>query len=190
MLKDRINETYVRGRVRTAQIAEEDRWDYKPTPQSNLIVYDWSKIVGRLLTTADSTYRIAGMYLLFENTVSSSVSLPSFNRSRNAATYHGLTPNPTRDFLRVPLSSFSVIEGSNEVTLRFNARTAGTVGMTGKAFSAAANSLVIGGALIELPDINDMFKDIVFSSISLDPSSQQRKLTTGQVGLEWEITLD
>ena len=74
--------------------------------------------------------------------------------------------------------------------LVFFARSSGTTGVHGKAFSYAANSVIFGASLVAYVDATDASQDLLFSSFYFDPADQQQKLATSQVGLEWDLTLE
>lgn len=186
------------GRVRAYTVADLslDKSNWKPTTdfKHNLIVYQWATIVAKLLTSGDSRYRISGMYLEFENTDNPGdpVSPPIFDRTRDVSYYNGLSLSSNRDYLRVPITAAELSsEGENlsNNKMSYFARSSGSVGVHGKTFSAAANSVVFGGSLVAIVDDTDATQDLIYSSWYYDPADQQQKLPSSQIGIEWETTL-
>ena len=162
--------------------------------KSNLILREWAAIVGRLLLRQPE-YAIAGMYVEFANSASP-VAPPAYDRdvSSGVAYYNSLSGDPTNDYLRVQLISgvlntadAAVYPNGNTPT--FFAMTTGVTGVHGKTFSDAADSRVIGAALVAMPDETDATRDLVLSRFYFDEAEQLPKLPTGQVGIEWEIAL-
>lgn len=167
------------------------RWSH------NDVMYDWGTIVGNLLLKQGLNYGIGGFYIEYENVVDpdDAVAIPEINREEGVSYYDDLTLSGTKDFLRVPLiagvlnsSDATNFPGGNQPT--FFAQTSGVVGVNGKPFSDASNSKVYGGALISIVDENDRTKDLVFSRFYFAVDEQMLKQAAGQVGLEWELTLD
>lgn len=157
----------------------------------NLVLFEWSKITSKLLTTGKSNYRISGMYLEFENVASPGdpVSVPTFERDRTSQYYNDLSGSSVRDYLRVPLTAATTTEEDTQARMDFFARSSGTTGVHGKTFSAAANSTVFGVSLVAFVDTTDATQDLLLSSHYFAVADQQQKLSTSQVGLEWELTL-
>lgn len=164
--------------------------------RANLVVRQWASIVGKLLTTGDRAYRVAAMYLEFENQADPDVAVtaPAYDRDRSVAYYDDLAGSADRDYLRVPLTA-AVLDASDEALfpagnrMTFFAMSRGTVGTHGKPFGDAHNSKVFGAALVAAPVAGDATRDLVFSAIYFDPDDQAPKLSTGAVGVEWEVTL-
>ena len=178
-------------------IPRNQRWNPTTDWQKNDVVYEWGAIVGRCLTLGTLNYRIAGLYLEFENTASPGdpVTVPTLDRTRDIEYYNNLSGSAVRDYLRVPLTAHTF--GTSDVDLFpkgnqpvFFARTQGVEGVHGKAFANANNSTVFGGSLVAFVDNGDPTQDLIFSSFYFEVAEQQPKLTTSQVGIEWELTLE
>jgi hypothetical protein len=181
------------GKVRAYRV-EQGQWLQQTELKPNLVVFEWAAIVSKLLTTGDSRYRIGGMYLEFENVVSpgATVSIPAYDRTRSSAYYQALSSHASRDYLRVPLIATQLLSegtGLENNQSVFFARSSGVVGVHGKPFSAANNSTVFGASLVVYPNQADASQDMVFSSYYLDPTDQQQKLASSQIGIEWRLTL-
>lgn len=160
----------------------------------NLILREWGAIVGRLLLRQPE-YAIAGMYVEFANSASP-VAPPAYDREpvSGIAYYNDLATDPDKDYLRVQLISGVITSSDAEAypngnVPTFFAMTSGLVGVHGKTFSDAADSRVIGAALVAMPDETDATRDLVLSRFYFDVENQLPKLPTGQVGIEWEVQL-
>jgi hypothetical protein len=134
------------------------------------------------------------MYLEFENTDNPGdpVSPPTFDRTRDVSYYNGLSLSSNRDYLRIPVISAELSsdgEGLTDNRMSYFARSSGSVGVHGKPFSAAANSVVFGGSLVALVDATDFTQDLLYSSWYYTTADQQQKLPSSQVGIEWQTTL-
>lgn len=186
-----------KGRVRASKVVTEagkELWTPATEWKSNLVLYQWATITAQLLAVGSSNYRIAGMYLEFENVSSPSdtVSPPTFDRTRDITYYDDLVGSSNRDYLRVPMTASPIgTEGtglsSNQIV--FFARSSGLTGVHGKTFSDSVNSKIFGASLVAFVDNNDATQDLLFSSFYFDTADQQLKLATSQVGIEWELTL-
>lgn len=198
MFAEIINTAFLAGRIRPYQIFGEAE-PVRPLGtdwESNLVMYDWATIVGKLLTEGNTDYKVSGMYLEFENVASPGdpVSVPSYTRADGVSYFNGLSASGTKDYLRVALRSSQL--SSNDETnfpggnvMTFFAQTQGVVGVHGKTFSDSVNSKIYGGALIASPQWSDASQDLVLSRAYLSVSNQQLKTSTSQVGLEWELEL-
>jgi hypothetical protein len=172
--------------------------DLKSGWTPNLVLRSWAGIVGKLLTTGESKYRISGMYVEFMNVASPGdpAPIPSYDRSYASGReyYDGLSASPSRDFLRVPLIASTLEAGDEDLfpdgnLVTFFAQTSGVVGTHGKNFGESFNSVVVGGALIAQVSQADATQDLVLSRFYFEEDDQQPKLDVGQVGLEWELEL-
>lgn len=181
------NMTLMQGSVLPGLWTRETDW------QHNDVLYDWAAMGVKLFAGGDARYRIAGMYLEYANAVAP-VPVPSVTRAGGIAYYNSLGGTPDNDYLRVPLTAFTVDSSDAELfpqgnRMTFFAMTQGVVGVHGKPFSDVANSTVIGGALVAIPDVGDRTKDLVFARFYLPVDAQQAKLATSQIGLEWQEEL-
>jgi hypothetical protein len=192
---DKIDNNSVKGRVRAHEVWGESESSLIWTPTTefskNLVLYQWSQIVGKLLTSGDSRYRIGGLYLEFENVASpgSPVSVPTFDRTRDIAYYNSLSGSAVRDYLRVPLTAATTADEATESVLTFFARSSSSVGVHGKTFSDSVNSTIFGASLVAYVDSTDVTQDLLLSSYYFAVADQQQKLATSQVGLEWQLSL-
>lgn len=191
---DSIGLNKIFGKVRAYSV-KDDVWTPTTELKKNLVLYQWAEITSKLLTLGDARYRIGGMYLEFQNVASPGdpVSPPIFDRTRTVQYYDDLAGSANTDYLRVPLiASQTLSTGSGLVNneLIFFARTSGVVGVHGKPFSYAANSVVFGASLVAFVDATDATQDLLFSSFYFDVPDQQQKLATSQVGIEWALTLE
>lgn len=186
-----------RGRVRASKVdiqGGEELWTPSTDWKSNLVLYQWATITSQLLAVGSSNYRIAGMYLEFENVASPSTTVtpPSFDRTRDITYYDDLVASSTRDYLRVPMTASPIGSEGTDLSnnqIVFFARSSGTQGVHGKTFSDSVNSKIFGASLVAFVDNNDSTQDLLFSSFYFDTADQQIKLATSQVGIEWELTL-
>lgn len=184
----------VEGFIQTYEVTDKGLW----LPRSsfhNQIQWSWGEIACKLLGDGDSSYKIAGMYIEFENVASSgdTVTSPSFDRSEGIEYYSSLSSSASRDFLRVQLIStpkaslISGYEGSTTSVnqLTFYAQSSGSTGVHGKTFSAAANSKVFGLALVAIPKWEDRTQDLVFAREYYPTAQQVLKQTSSQIGVSW-----
>lgn len=190
---DLIGLNRVRGRVRAHRVVNAV-WTPTAGYKPNLVLYQWAEIASKLLTTGDSRYRIGGMYLEFQNVASpgTPVSPPTFDRTRTVTYYDDLASSPDTDYLRVPLTATQVLSSGEDLTnneMVYFARSSGLVGVHGKPFGYASNSVVFGASLVAFVDATDATQDLLFSSFYFATEDQQQKLANSQVGLEWSITL-
>ncbi len=170
-------------------------WQPATKFKHNLILREWAAIVGRLLLREGPKFGIGGMYIEFANSASP-VAAPSYDRGPDSgvAYYNSLADDATKDYLRLQLVS-GFLDASDATLFpngnrtKFFAMTGGTVGVHGKTYSDMANSRVIGAALVATPDETDATRDLVFSRFYFDEDEQLPKLATGQIGIEWEVTL-
>lgn len=184
----------IRGRVRAHRV-QGPVWNPVTAFRHNLVLYQWAEITAKLLATGDSRYRLGGMYLEFQNVPSPGdpVTPPTFGRDRTIEYYDDLAGSACNDYLRVPMTAIQTLSsgsGLEQNQLVCFARSSGLVGVHGKPFSYAANSVIYGAALVAYIDATDATQDLLFSCFYFDPADQQPKLATSQVGLEWQITLE
>lgn len=198
---EQISPDKVIGKVRAHRVCAAGTWSSNTemwTPSTylkpNTVLYQWATVTAKLLTAGQANYRIAGMYLEFENVASpgDTVSVPTFDRTRTVEYYDNLADSATKDYLRVPLTASQILSngvGLDQNQMVFFARSSGILGVHGKPFSDAANSVIFGASLVAFVDNNDATQDLLFSSFYFDVADQQPKLATSQVGIEWELTL-
>jgi|TARA_R110000824_G_scaffold82768_4_gene207401 hypothetical protein len=180
------------GRVRAYEVPQpyaDAVWERQTDWSSNDVVYEWATIVGNLLNGTGLNYRIGGMYLEFDNGAGP-IAAPTFDRTRSVDYYNNLIG--TRDYLRVPLtaatltsSDASLFPSGNKCT--FFSRSTGIAGVHGRAFGTG--SIIFGASLVAYVDSTDATQDLILSSMYFGASDQQDKLSTSQIGLEWELTL-
>ena len=184
------------GRVRAYNVPPpytDSIWERKTDWVPNLVVYEWASIVGNLLNGTGLNYRIGGMFLEFDNS-GGVITPPAFDRTRDISYYTNLSSSGTRDYLRVPLTSAQLT--SSDATLfpsgnkcTFFSRSQGIQGVHGKNFSSGDSSVIFGASLVAYVDSTDSTQDLILSSMYFETADQQAKLSTSQVGLEWELTL-
>ena len=61
--------------------------------------------------------------------------------------------------------------------------------MHGNQFSSDDDSVIFGASLVAFVDDTDATQDLLLSSIYFATADQQAKLSTSQIGIEWELTL-
>lgn len=161
--------------------------DVPPPFGDNTVLYDWASIMTGLMLGRNE-YKVAGMYLEFQNVASpgAPADVPSYNRDGAAQYYAGLVSSPTKDYLRVPLtavtsSNSNVDRYSLGDTLEFYGVSSGSSGVHGKAFSAASNSTVFGVALAAFVDPGDPSRDILLSRFYPSESEQILKVDGRQI---------
>jgi hypothetical protein len=132
------------------------------------------------------------MYFEFQNLASPSDTpdYPSFDAADDVSYYLGLESSLDRDFVRVPILNTPGMTETGTATWlsSYYAMTpSGTAtGFWGKAFSAAANSVVIGGALVACPDADNQSKDIVLCRNYPD-GAKIAKATGEQISMAWNV---
>jgi hypothetical protein len=183
----------IKGRVKayTCPVPLDfEPWEAATDWSPNLVVYEWATIVGNLLNGTGLNYRVGGMYLEFDN--SGSITNPTFDRTRDINYYNNLTGS--RDYLRVGLtasqftsSDDTLFPGGNICT--YFARSQGAFGVHGLAFNDSAPSVIFGASLVAYVSSTDATQDLILSSMYFESADQQEKLSTSQIGLEWELTL-
>lgn len=163
----------------------------------------WGYAAAKALSEGGSKWTIRKVYIEFENVVSpgNAVSIPTIddmNPEHGLPYYTDLSGSPSRDYLRVDLTSlpqigieagyegcFTAPEGN---LLRAFAQSGGTAGVHGKAFSSAVNSKICGSALVVAPVESDPTQDIVVARGYFATGDQLLKLSgSQQVGITWEI---
>lgn len=161
-----------------------------------MTTYDAVTIMCKLLQGAPDgkNYRLAAMYIEFENNSGAEVTPPTYDRSGAAEYYSSLGTDPVRDYLRVPIVN-TALESSdtdnypdgNKLTLF--AQTTGSEGVHGKPFSHTVQSRVYGAALVAVPDEDDHSQDIVHSRVYFDAENQRIKEAGSQISVPWPLTL-
>lgn len=172
-------------------------WVPEGSWEDNLTLFGWATIVGELLRGSPDgkPYNIGAILIEFENNGGAPVTPPTFTRSGGKTYYDGLSSDPNRDYLRVPVSNISLTStdtvkfpGGNKVT--FFAQTEGIAGVHGKTFSDSVQSRVYGGALVATPEFSDQTLDIVHSRFYFTVAANQLVKQAGsQLSLTWPLTL-
>lgn len=159
-------------------------WTPIETKPQNMIVYEGSDILGKLLSGA-TDYVVNTAYFEFDNSGSPPSVTPT--KSGGQSYFSGLSG--TQDFLRTTIDLTPVTSASdsdytyNKVT--FTLISTGTSGYHGLTFSAGAGSQVYGAALAASPT-GAFSGDLVFARIYFTPIS---KAANVQIGLTWPITI-
>jgi hypothetical protein len=172
--------------------------------KSNQIQFGWGFAAAMQLgfrRPSRLDYSIAGMYLEYENVADPEdvVDVPeSFDRDQDLEYYADLAGSGVRDYLRVALLQTPLLsiaegyeayftEGETGNQLTFMAMTSGVTGVHGKAFSAAANSKVVGGCLVAVPTWADRTKDIVVARTYFPAEDHVVKGASQQIGVTWSL---
>lgn len=183
-----------RGRARLSIVDPLHGWLAVAPWKSNLVMYDWATIAAYGLGQGNANYKVAAMYLEFENNGGAAVTAPTYDRSGGLSYYNGtLASSPNRDYLRVPLIAATVTSDNptnfpQGDLVTFYAQSSGSVGVHGKTFSDTVSSRVFGAALVATPLFSDAAQDLVFSRIYWPSTSQQIKLPSSQIGVTWPIS--
>ncbi len=161
----------------------------------NNVLVSWAGALLPLLAGDEqSKYRLAGMYIEYENDGGGAVTPPTFARDDDAAAYYeDLALSSTRDYLRVPILAKAYSRSDETLpydnVLLLTARTSGVAGQNGLPFTAAAQSRVYGGALIAMPDESDATLDRIFARFYWSSAdSQLVKLVGSEIGYDWQLT--
>lgn len=188
-MKEKVPTPYGRGRIFQANLSADAKWF------SNLILYDFGFLAGKQLFDPEINYRIAVMYIEFENTADpeDEIVLPTVEREDGIDYYNALLSDPIRDYLRVPIFATSSDKSDDSLYANNNrwtifARTTGVLGVHGKAFSNASNSKVFGAAVVAAVNSDDPTQDILMSRFYVEGSEQQLKLATSQISAEYQVT--
>lgn len=163
----------------------------------NQIQKPWGFMAAKLFGEGDSKYKVAGMYLEFENVADPSdpVSIPEFSRDEGLEYYDNLSGD--RDYLRLNLLGVPSIEiapgfesifekGVSGNRLTFFAQSSGVAGAHGVEFSADVNSKAVGVALVAVPGVLDRTQDVIFARGYFDVSDQIVKGASKQIGVGWQ----
>jgi len=168
-----------------------------PRWQRNLLVYEWGAIVARALAEGLPVYRIAAMYVEFVNVAAPGdpISIPALDRTRSLDYYTGLQHSSDRDYMRVDVQSANVFSTDEALfpkgnAVMFSARTGVGTGVWGKTFSYAANSVIVGGALVARVNPADPTQDLLFSAWYLTEQTQQPVAASGQHAIDWVKSLN
>jgi len=162
------------------------------------LTYDWGAIVGQLLRGAPDgrPYKLAAMYVEFENNGGIAVTPPTIDRADGLQYYADLSGSAHRDYIRVPMSYMqfdstdpTLFPLGNRITCY--AHTDGNVGVHGKPFTSGASSRIYGGALVACPDYDTPASDIVMARLYWTASGDQIIKPVGRhVGLEWPVAFE
>jgi hypothetical protein len=154
---------------------------------ANTLLYTWGHIAARCIGRGEVAYKVAAMYLEFENNAGA-VAAPAFSPADGIDYYNNLATSPDRDYIRAALDTTPqiVVAPGYEAYLApdlgnrvdFAAQTSATAGVHGKPFSAAASSKVFGVALVATPAFQDPTADILLARGYYDPSLQIPKVSS------------
>jgi hypothetical protein len=188
----------IRGRVRP-ELYFPDRGCVAPPGvgwRDNTLVATHKDLLARWARpSADGLdYRLAVIYVEFENNGGASVTPPAYGDEDPAGYYAGLGGDPNRDYLRI-VEVFHSITSTDEAAhplgdvLTLLAITAGSTGVHGKPFGSASQSRVYGGAVAAAPVPADPARDVFWSRAYFsNPVEQLSVPSGGQVTLRWPIT--
>lgn len=161
----------------------------------NTRLVGWGRAAARLFA-GDPRYKIGAAYIEFANGVEAGeVSVPSFTKYDDLTYYAELAASADGDYLRVPAilpASFEVASGYEAYFARgegnqllLSARTTGVVGVHGKPFSAADQSVVIGFAFVSAPEWEDPTLDVGFGRAYFPADEQIALLGNLTVSLDY-----
>lgn len=155
----------------------------------NLYLYSGADIAARLVG-GQSTYRLATMYMEFENMVGPGPIVPPAYTRASGIDYYSTLAAP-RDFLRVPITLSPTIISSdaakfegNQIT--FFAVSSGSVGQHALPFSHTVNSAVFGGALVASPDADTQANDKIWSRTYWEDRFVLKQ-QNHQIGVQWTL---
>ncbi len=161
----------------------------------NTRLVGWGKSAARLFA-GDRRYKIGAAYIEFANgDEAGTIAVPTFSEYDDLAYYAELADSASNDYLRVPAiipASFEVAAGyeayfaegdGNQLLL--SARTSGVVGVHGKPFTAAAQSVVIGFAFVSAPVWEDPTQDVGFGRAYFEDEDQIAVIGNHAVTLDY-----
>lgn len=155
----------------------------------NLIMNGMSEAAARVLS-GDTRYKAGAMYFEFQNLASPGDTpvYPVFDATEDVSYYTGLQFSATNDFIRVPiLAAPNVQVSSTGALLTLYALAPSTsIGFWGKPFTSAANSVVIGGAVVATPDISVQSNDVIMCR-NYPPNTKVPRVEGEQIGIIWNI---
>lgn len=180
---------FIRGDLKIFDIAPDDSRRLVCMVQ-NLYTYSGADIVTALVSGRPE-YKIATMYMEFENLAAPGDPIvpPNYDRTSKVDYYSDLSA--PRDFLRVPLTLTPTILTSDEELFSGNQVTffgisAGNVGENGLPFIYTANSTVFGGALVASPVPDTQANDRLFSR-TYWADAAVLKQQNHQIGVQWTL---
>lgn len=144
-------------------------------------------------------YKLGVMYIEFENALDPDAPIegPSFGTDPEdaAAYYQSLADSADRDYVRAEVIA-SEIDSADETyyprgnRLTLTAFAVAAVGAHGKPFGEAHGSRMFGAAVVASPDEGDPTLDLVYARAYLPDAKQRKKLSTGQLGVRWQLTFE
>jgi hypothetical protein len=170
-------------------------WVFERTFTKNLRLYGAETIISQLLRDdpTGKDWRLSTAYIEFENNSGAAVSTPTPTRDEGLEYYLGLSSDPKRDYLRVPVistilesSDSDLYPGGNQT--RYLVHTSGVTGVNGKSFSSGSQSRVYGAALVATPVSGDHTQDVVYSRVYFSSGNQSIKTATTQIAMEYRDT--
>jgi len=156
----------------------------------NEIMYGLIEAAARLFA-GGSTYKAAALYFEFQNLVAASDTpdYPSFTAADGIEYYTGLQYSVDRDFVRVPILSEPGVSQIGDSTWRMSVHAITpdvSAGYWGRTFSAVANSVVIGGALVASPTPDNQSQDIVLCR-NYPAGTKVPKAAGEQIAMTWNV---
>ena len=200
MFKDKIAEPLVLGRLGIWRVFRD--YSILLGQTTNQLQLSWGAIATEAIGRGNPAYKIAAMYIEFENVANPGdpVTIPTFGRDEGIEYYTALMSSSVRDFLRVPLILTPSIEvepgfenafsGDQGNLVTFFTQSVGTQGFNGKTYSDSVNSKVFGAALVATPNFADQSQDVIFARSYYDVADQTLKEASSQVGITWEVLFD
>jgi hypothetical protein len=158
--------------------------------QKNTIMDGAANAIANLLLGGDE-YRVSTMYFEYVNLADpgDSPTPPSFDKSDDVSYYTGLEYSGSVDFLRVPVvadPNIVVNEAGNYVAAFYAVTPGDEEGFWGKAFAAANNSAVYGGALVATPLPTSQANDVIVARNYPD-GAKVLKPDGEQIAMVWNI---
>ena len=143
------------------------------------------------LFSGDTTYKAAALYFEFQNLAAAgdTPNYPTFEASDGVEYYTGLQYSLTNDFIRVPLLSSPSASMIDAATWRLSVHAItpdSTAGFFAKAFSSAANSVIIGGALVATPVPGTQSSDIILCR-NYPTGTKVPKTTGEEISMTWNV---
>jgi hypothetical protein len=159
--------------------------------QRNTIMAGSADVLPRV-ASGDMRYKLAYMYIQFENLAASGddPSVPTYTPAEGAEYFTNLEVHPSQDFLRVPLliaPSYTPTDSAYEGNLVTYVAISGgfSSGFWGKPFDEANNSAIFGGALVAAPTGQQQGDRIFARNYPTD--AKVLKPAGEQIVMQWSI---
>lgn len=164
--------------------------------RKNQIQNGFYEIMSRLLQDPQSPFAIRKLYVEFKNapTPTTIVTAPFFPASDGVEYYQGLVASTDTDYLRIDVvgsmlgyepSGPGLVGGINSIKV-FGYVGPG-VGINGKPFNAASNSIVYGLAAVAAPVVADSSSDLIAGRLYLDAANQKLCPVAGVLTMNYTL---